>query len=139
MTESRGPDAESLVLQVLLLPTIFQKLHEKTFYIFGAVNILTLPIVWAFYPESNQRTLEEMDLLFACDSWWTWDAERTFARLREENPELVQAAARGMSVVDPETGIKRRSRGPSLIPGGRDEPLIASANEKHVHSTEQSD
>lgn len=99
------------------MPIVFNKLGEKTFYLFGAVNFLTLPIVWAFYPESNQRTLEEMDLLFASDSWYTWDAERTFAQLKAENPELVQAAQRGNSVIDPETGAKlRASRGPSLVP-----------------------
>ncbi len=72
-----------------------------------------------------------MDLLFACNSWWTLDAGTTFARLKEENPELVQAAHRGASVVDPETGgLKVRGRGPSLVPGGRDEPLV-SHNEKN--------
>ncbi|KAL2050899.1 hypothetical protein ABVK25_008797 [Lepraria finkii] len=107
---------------VLLLPTMFAHIHEKVLYIFGAVNFLTIPIVWALYPESNQRTLEEMDLLFASNSWWNWDAETNFARLREENPELVQAAQRGGSVVDPETGVRRKSvRGPSLVAGQRDE------------------
>ena len=106
--------------QVLLLPVIFKRLAEKTFYLFGAVNFATIPIVWALYPESNQRTLEEMDLLFASNSWWNWDAEKTYARLREENPELVQATQRGNSIIDPETGLKHRigSRGPSLIPQG---------------------
>lgn len=58
------------------------------------------------YPESNQRTLEEMDLLFAADSPWVWDAERNFAQLKAEHPDLVLAASRGNSVVDPEAGIK---------------------------------
>ncbi len=56
--------------QVLLLPTIFNKLNEKTLYIFGAVNVISIVVVWALYPESNQRTLEEMDLVFAGDSIW---------------------------------------------------------------------
>ena len=67
---------------------------------------LTDCIVWALYPETNQRTLEEMDLLFAAKSPWVWDAERNFARLKEENPGLVSAASRGNSVVDPEAGLK---------------------------------
>lgn len=90
---------------VLLLPTIFEKMNEKTLYVFGGVNILCIIIVWAFYPESNQRTLEEMDLVFACDSPWTWEAEANFARLQEENPELVQASKTAGRVVDPETGV----------------------------------
>ena len=79
---------------VLLLPTIFDKLNENTLHLFGAVNVVAIVIVWALYPESNQRTLEEMDLVFAADSIWVWDAEKNFARLKEENPQLVQAAAK---------------------------------------------
>lgn len=79
----------------------------KTLYIFGVCNVLSIPMVWALYPESNQRTLEEMDLLFAADTPWNWDAERNFKKLCAENPHLVQAAQRGQSVVDPETGVHR--------------------------------
>ncbi len=87
---------------------MFKAIGEKTLYIFGACNAITIPMVWALYPESNQRTLEEMNLLFAADSIWNWEAERNFKVLKEENPELVQAAGRGYSVVDPETGEMRR-------------------------------
>jgi MFS family permease len=93
----------------LLCPVMFDAIGEKTLYIFGISNIITLPMVWALYPESNQRTLEEMDLLFAADTPWVWDAEKNFALLKEQNPDLVNAARRGSSVVDPETGIRRVS------------------------------
>jgi hypothetical protein len=86
---------------------MFSKIGEKTLYIFGIANALSIPMVWALYPESNQRTLEEMDLLFAADTPWNWDAERNFTKLSEENPHLVQAAKRGESVVDPESGAPR--------------------------------
>ncbi|KAK6949759.1 hypothetical protein Daesc_008080 [Daldinia eschscholtzii] len=89
----------------LLCPVMFSNIGSTTLHIFGACNILAIPIVWALYPESNQRTLEEMDLLFAAPTPWVWDAEKTFARLKAERPELVQAAKRGEHVVDPEAGI----------------------------------
>lgn len=82
----------------LLCPVMFNAIAEYTLFIFAACNILTIPMVWALYPESNQRTLEEMNLLFAADSPWNWEAERNYAILKEENPELVQAAQRGKSV-----------------------------------------
>lgn len=59
-----------------------------------------------------------MDLLFASDSIWNWEAEKTYAQLKAENPELVQAARRGSSVVDPEMGTRRGSAKLSLTPGG---------------------
>ncbi|KAH9898978.1 general substrate transporter [Xylariomycetidae sp. FL2044] len=97
----------------LLCPVMFSNIGATTLHIFGACNILAIPIVWALYPESNQRTLEEMDLLFAAPTPWTWDAERTFKRLKEEQPELVQAAAAtaakmgmmGQHGADPEIGV----------------------------------
>ncbi|MCJ1307589.1 hypothetical protein MMC25_001236 [Agyrium rufum] len=107
----------------LLCPVMFAAIGEKTLYIFAACNAITIPMVWALYPESNQRTLEEMNLLFASDSIWNWDAEKNFARLRDENPELVQAAQRGNSVLDPETGLAQRrvSTGSTLRGGGEKE------------------
>jgi len=83
---------------VLLLPTIFERLGPNTLYIFGGVNIFSILVVWALYPETNQRTLEEMDLVFAADSIWNWDAEKNFKILKEENPDLIQAARRKGSV-----------------------------------------
>lgn len=58
------------------------------FYIFGVVNVASIVIVWALYPESNQRTLEEMDLLFAAPTPWSWDAEKKFKELKEQTPGL---------------------------------------------------
>ncbi|MCJ1364248.1 hypothetical protein MMC16_003357 [Acarospora aff. strigata] len=95
----------------LLCPVMFHALKERTFYIFAACNAITIPMVWALYPESNQRTLEEMNLLFASDSIWNWEAERNFALLKEQNPELVQAAQHGHNVVDPDTGVMGQRQG----------------------------
>lgn len=83
---------------------MFSAINEKTLYVFAASNVITIPMVWALYPESNQRTLEDMDLLFAAKTPWVWDAEKTFARLKAENPGMVQTLSRKGSIVDPETG-----------------------------------
>jgi hypothetical protein len=91
-------------IQTLLCPVMFSKINEKTLYIFAISNVITIPMVWALYPESNQRTLEEMDLLFAAKTPWVWDAERNFARLKEEHPEIAHAAHKGQMVRDVETG-----------------------------------
>ncbi|CAK7202174.1 hypothetical protein SEUCBS139899_004894 [Sporothrix eucalyptigena] len=76
----------------LVLPYIVAAINEKIMYIFGAVNVLSIPVVWALYPESNQRTLEEINLLFAADTPWTWDGEKKFTQLKAENPGLAGGA-----------------------------------------------
>ncbi|KAE8154860.1 hypothetical protein BDV25DRAFT_135502 [Aspergillus avenaceus] len=77
----------------LALPYIFGSIDENTLHVFGAVNL----IMWALYPESSRRTLEEMDLLFAAESPWVWTAESNFATLIAENPDLG-AARQGIEV-----------------------------------------
>lgn len=83
---------------------MFNAINEKTLYIFAISNVITIPMVWALYPESNQRTLEEMDLLFAAKTPWVWDAEKNFARLKAEHPEIAHAAREGKLMHDVETG-----------------------------------
>ena len=91
---------------------MFNAISEYTLFIFAACNIITIPMVWALYPETNQRTLEEMNLLFAADSPWVWDAERNYRALMEENPELVQAARnRSLTGAELEAQLRRRESG----------------------------
>ncbi|TLD15255.1 hypothetical protein PspLS_10690 [Pyricularia sp. CBS 133598] len=97
----------------LLCPVMFEAIGENTLHIFGACNVLAIPIIWALYPESNQRTLEEMDLLFAAPTPWVWDAEKTFARLQAERPELVAAAKHNQKIVDVE-GVESEPVKPTL-------------------------
>lgn len=81
-------------------------------------------MVWALYPESNQRTLEDIDLLFAADTPWTWDAERTFAQLKAENPDLSQAADRmnnpNLVALDPEIGKPEQILEPTVVDASLD-------------------
>ncbi|KAJ3820636.1 general substrate transporter [Lentinula raphanica] len=79
----------------LLNPIMFNKIGENTLHIFGAVNFLTIPMVWALYPETANRTLEEMDLLFASKSPFVWEEEKNFRRLKAE----MEASGKGIEEV----------------------------------------
>jgi hypothetical protein len=51
-----------------------------------------------------------MNLLFAANTPWVWDAERNYRILVEENPDLVQAARRGsMTAGDLEEQLRKGS------------------------------
>jgi len=52
-----------LVVQVL--PTMTASIGSYTFLIFAIANLIFLPFIWFFYPETTGRTLEELDVLFA--------------------------------------------------------------------------
>jgi MFS family permease len=100
----------------LLCPVMFKALNEKTLYIFAACNAISIPMVWALYPETNQRTL---DLLFAADSIWNWEAEKNFTRLQEQ-----MGVGMSGSGADEETPQNRKgsiARGMSLHYEGKPE------------------
>ena len=61
--------------------------------------------MWALYPESSQRTLEEIDLLFAAKSPWVWTAEANFRSLLAQNPQLG-ASGRQDNAEEVEKGLE---------------------------------
>lgn len=48
----------------LYIPAALNKASWKLYYIFGAINIVISIVGYFFFPETSQRTLEELDLLF---------------------------------------------------------------------------
>ena len=109
---------------------MFDAFHEKTLYIFGMCNIITIPMVYCLYPETNQRTLEEINLVFSSDSIWTWEAERNFQQLKaQDSAGLLPVGGGGeegeQPLLDPETGLPRESDMPAVLNGtsGSDEVL----------------
>lgn len=50
---------------VMISPPAFKNLRNHTFTMFGAFNLMFVPFVYMFFPETNRRGLEEMDLFFA--------------------------------------------------------------------------
>lgn len=121
---------------------MFDALDEKTLYIFGICNIITIPMVYCLYPETNQRTLEEINLVFSSDSIWTWEAERNFEKLRLQDEDGLLSAARAgegeQTLLDPETGLPREGDMPAVLSGmsGGDEGLKeAQVKMKYVSSS----
>ncbi|KAG0182620.1 hypothetical protein DFQ29_003173 [Apophysomyces sp. BC1021] len=65
----------ALVMEVT--PPMLGAIGWATFLIFAAFNFLTIPVVWALYPETSSKTLEELDLIFSTKSLFVWDAAKT--------------------------------------------------------------
>ena len=55
-------------MTTFVIPIMLAHLGYKTYLFFGAMNILGMPIIYFFYPETAKRSLEEVDLLFTSDS-----------------------------------------------------------------------
>jgi hypothetical protein len=70
---------------MMLNPVMFAAIQEKTLYIFGVCNFAAIVMVWAFYPETANRTLEEIDDLFSAPMPWSWEAEKALAEARSHH------------------------------------------------------
>ncbi|KAL2069461.1 hypothetical protein VTL71DRAFT_14140 [Oculimacula yallundae] len=65
----------------LVIPSMFAALQWKTLIVFGAFNFASLPLVYFFFPETNGRSLEEINLLFAASSPFVKANEKEFAAM----------------------------------------------------------
>jgi hypothetical protein len=75
----------------LLCPIMFQSIGPYTLVVFAACSILTIPQVWALYPETNDRKLEDIEYLFNIASPWNWDAEKNYKQKMAEKVALRAA------------------------------------------------
>lgn len=46
-------------------PVGIHAIGSKIYFFFMAVNLVCVPIIWIFYPETKGRSLEDMDALFS--------------------------------------------------------------------------
>ncbi|EON69309.1 hypothetical protein W97_08569 [Coniosporium apollinis CBS 100218] len=77
---------------VLVNPIMFETLENRTYFLFAGLNLLWIPIVYLFYPETAGRSLESIDVLFSTGSPFNWQMEKVY---RERGDVL---AVRGLSV-----------------------------------------
>jgi hypothetical protein len=70
---------------------MFSNIGYNTFFVIGAFQIITIPIIYCFYPETNQRSLESLDFLFASKLPFVWNEEREFANRIGELESAVEA------------------------------------------------
>lgn len=86
---------------VLVNPIMFQSIKSRTYFLFAALNLLWIPIVFLFYPETKDRSLESIEALFITKSPFYWAMEKSY---RENGDVLAarggrEAVERKMSVI----------------------------------------
>ncbi|QDS74059.1 hypothetical protein FKW77_009330 [Venturia effusa] len=65
---------------VLINPIMFAHLENRTYFLFAGLNLLWMPIVFFFYPETKDRSLESIDAMFTTSSPLYTAMERAYAR-----------------------------------------------------------
>ncbi|KAK4934230.1 hypothetical protein LTR66_015666 [Elasticomyces elasticus] len=89
------------ISQTLIIPSMFSSLKWKTLMVFAVFNIVCLPLVYFFFPETKGRTLEEINLLFTAESPFVAANEKEFAkRIAQVNGNILEAERSLMREVD---------------------------------------
>ncbi|KNG47070.1 general substrate transporter [Stemphylium lycopersici] len=54
-----------------ITPICFAEIGYQTYIVYGVIGAALVPVIWFFFPETNGRTLEEIDYIFMHPSrWW---------------------------------------------------------------------
>lgn len=91
----------------LALPSMFVALGWKTLMVFACFNVATIPLVYFFFIETANRSLEEINLLFSLDNPLVSANEKAYAKMIEDaNGSVAVAERRLMDSVDEANGEK---------------------------------
>ncbi|KAL2871229.1 putative MFS sugar transporter [Aspergillus lucknowensis] len=65
-------------MTTLVNPIMFDSLKSRSYFLLAGFNLLWIPIVYLFYPETCNRSLESIDALFSTPSPFHWEMERAY-------------------------------------------------------------
>ncbi|KAJ5149529.1 hypothetical protein N7448_001107 [Penicillium atrosanguineum] len=65
-------------MTTLVNPIMFGGIRSRTYFLFAGLNLLWIPIVFLFYPETKNRSLESIEALFSTPSPFHWRMEQAY-------------------------------------------------------------
>lgn len=122
--------AVSCGMTTFVIPILLQCLGWATLVFFGALNIVASPNMYFFYPETANRSPEEMNLIFTSESWLVSENMREYDRRIVAAGGNVAVAARALlDEVDGETHLDPRR----IIAGDEEGEKSTSSIHDEVH------
>jgi MFS family permease len=88
---------------VLVNPIMFAHLESRTYFLFAGLNLLWMPIVFFFYPETAHRSLESIEAMFSSSIPFYTKMEAAYRAAG--NGDVL--AARRLSLANPSENAKR--------------------------------
>ncbi|PYH68081.1 putative MFS sugar transporter [Aspergillus vadensis CBS 113365] len=65
-------------MTTLVNPIMFASIGSRSYFLLAGLNLLWVPTIFLFYPETRNRSLESIDYLFSTSRPFYWDMERAF-------------------------------------------------------------
>ncbi|KAF9062204.1 major facilitator superfamily transporter sugar [Rhodocollybia butyracea] len=82
---------------VLVNPIMFQHLQSRTYFLFAGLNLTWMPIVYLFYPETSDRSLESINVMFSTKSPFYPAMEKAY--LSAGNGDVLGGGLKGDSIL----------------------------------------
>lgn len=70
-------------MTTLVNPIMFDTMKSRTYFLFTGLNLLWIPIVFLFYPETKDRSLESIEMMFTSESPFFWSMEKAYAMKKD--------------------------------------------------------
>lgn len=92
-------------MTTLVNPIMFDNIRSRTYFLFTGLNLLWIPTVYLFYPETKDRSLESIEMMFTAESPFFWNMENAYALNKDVLavkgvPGIVDQKSNGDSVSD---------------------------------------
>jgi hypothetical protein len=65
-------------MTVLVNPIMLASIGSRSYYLLAGLNLLWIPTVFLFYPETCNRSLESIEALFSTPSPFYWQMEKAY-------------------------------------------------------------
>jgi hypothetical protein len=92
-------------MTVLVNPIMFGQLENRTYFLFAGLNLLWIPAVYFFYPETAGRSLESIEAMFSTSSPFNRHMERAY----HDQAELLDNESFGDEGDSPHFGKKHKA------------------------------
>lgn len=107
-----------------VIPIMLDRLGWGTFVFFGAMNVVSAPVIYFFYPEVANKSLEEVNLLFTSESLLVSENLKAYrVRVEEAGGSVALAVKRLLeeaNAVDGRLGRQEVSEAGSSVGVGKD-------------------
>lgn len=107
-----------------VIPIMLDRLGWGTFVFFGAMNVVSAPVIYFFYPEVANKSLEEVNLLFTSESLLVSENLKAYrVRVEEAGGSVALAVKRLLeeaNAVDGRLGRQEISEAGSSVGVGKD-------------------
>jgi hypothetical protein len=95
-------------MTVLVNPIMLASIGSRSYYLLAGLNLLWIPTVFLFYPETCNRSLESIEALFSTPSPFYWQMEKAYRIHSDvlaehgmtESQDIKMQSSKGVSIHD---------------------------------------